>query len=278
MRHVTLEIEGRRWRTAIDQPISIAIPLDFEGPQPKAFGLDDAAAEPVGFGGQLADVEVGAAFNCASLRLVPHGNGTHTECAAHVTDTDLRVGGLAEESLIPATLVTVDTTEFGQTQNTYVEAASAGDLVVTDSDLVEAVARTDLPEEFLRALVIRTTPNDSSKRSRDYSGTNPPYLTREAVEWIRDREVEHLLVDLPSVDREDDGGALLNHRLFWGLAEEGHEAGAGEREACTITEMVYAPDEASDGAYFVDIELPDFGLDAAPSRPLLYEAKPATRR
>ena len=39
----------------------------------------------------------------------------------------------------------------------------------------------------------------------------------------------------------------------------------------TITELVYIPNEIQDGFYFVNIQLPHFKCDAAPSRPILMK-------
>ena len=58
------------------------------------------------------------------------------------------------------------------------------------------------------AVVIRTYPNPPSKRGRSWSGSNPPYLDPKAAAWLAAEGVLHLLIDLPSVDPEEDGGAL----------------------------------------------------------------------
>ena len=52
------------------------------------------------------------------------------------------------------------------------------------------------------------------------------------------------LVDLPSVDREVDGGRLEAHHAFWGLPDN-------PRHHCTITELVYVPSNAPDGMYLL---------------------------
>ncbi len=276
MRRVVLEVGERRWQTHLDAPTPISIPLNFGGPQPRAFGLDQAAAEPVGFGGELADVELGAGFNCSSLRVIPHGNGTHTESAAHVTEASMRLGDLLDEALLPGMLLTVEPVELGRSSDSYTDTAAPTDLVISRGALAESAGRLELPEPFFRTLVVRTLPNDRSKRHRHYSGTNPPYFTREAIEWLCRRDVEHLIVDLPSVDRERDGGDLLAHRTFWGLEPaQTSMPDSNKRTQATITELVYAPNHLDDGAFFVDLQIPDFGLDAVPSRPLLYEARPA---
>jgi hypothetical protein len=37
-----------------------------------------------------------------------------------------------------------------------------------------------------------------------------------------------------------------------------------------VTELAYAPDAAPDGLYLLDLQVPAFVADAAPSRPVLY--------
>ena len=113
------------------------------------------------------------------------------------------------------------------------------------------------------ALVIRTLPNGSNKQTMQYSGTNPPYITAEAMGWIAGQGVQHLLVDIPSVDREQDNGVLAAHHIFWNYP-------ANPRLQATITEMVFIPNEIPDGLYLVNIQVPCWELDAAPSRIALF--------
>lgn len=57
-------------------------------------------------------------------------------------------------------------------------------------------------------------PNSKSKLKKQYSNTNPPYILEDAMEYIRNLGVDHLLIDLPSVDKEKDGGQLVAHKAF----------------------------------------------------------------
>lgn len=269
MPEITLEVEGGRWRTAADGAVRLSIPMEFDGPQPRAFGLAEASARRISFDDAICDTSRGGAFNCSSVSLIPHGNGTHTECVGHVEHGTFHIGELLEEPLIPCTVVTVEPEQLASSSEQYTAAGSSEDHVVTGEALAEGIAKLDPPAGFLRALVVRTSPNGPEKRRRDYTGTNPPYLTTAAVDWILDRGVEHLLVDLPSIDRERDDGRLANHRTFWGLDDPSEPPSRR-----TLTELCYVPNAVADGVYFLDIGVPDFALDAAPSRPLLYEAIP----
>jgi len=113
-------------------------------------------------------------------------------------------------------------------------------------------------------LIIRTLPNTENKKTKIYSNTNPPYLLPEAAQYIKESNIKHLLLDLPSVDKERDKGLLAAHKAFWGDPKS-------IRHGCTITELIYVPDIIEDGYYLLNLQLAPFENDAAPSRPLLFK-------
>ena len=88
----------------------------------------------------------------------------------------------------------------------------------------------------------------------------------EAIDLLVKAGIQHLLTDLPSVDREEDGGQLLAHKTFWNYPAEINRKN-------TITEMIYVPNAVVDGQYLAQIQIPSFQLDAAPSRIFLYKPK-----
>ena len=85
----------------------------------------------------------------------------------------------------------------------------------------------------------------------------PPFFTNEAIEVLQNIGIKHLLVDLPSIDKLDDDGQLGNHRKFFKNGE-------------TISELLYIPNNLKDGFGFLQIQIPNWNLDAAPSRPIFY--------
>jgi arylformamidase len=101
------------------------------------------------------------------------------------------------------------------------------------------------------AVVIRTLPNTDEKKKANYSGHNPPYLTPAAMRFLRQRGVKHVLVDLPSVDREEDEGKLVSHREFWSN-EKGELQLDSKR---TITELCYVPNDVEDGLYVLNLQV-----------------------
>lgn len=247
--------------------IDISIPLDFAGRQPNHFGAPPARAEPLEAQGFVGDTRAGGSCNCEVLTLVPHCNGTHTECIGHISQERVSVAGKALSPLMLAALVSVTPVDAAGTSESADPVPRAGDRLVTAAALGNALDDLTELHEPPAALVVRTLPNDSAKATQDYTaGATPPYFSLEAMGLMIDRGVQHLLCDLPSIDRSHDDGKLSGHRVFWGLA--GHAD--RDRDNATITEMIYVPNMVADGVYALSLQLPPFVTDAAPSRPLLY--------
>lgn len=260
------EVDGRAYRADVSGARSLAIGLDFDGPQPNAFHLAQASARAVEAGEFVGDTRRGGSANCLDVHLNPHGNGTHTECVGHIVDEAVAVGELATKPLMPAALGSVATVALGDTDETYDGICQPDDQVLTRRALEAAFAGT--PAGFFEAVVIRTLPNSPDKTARTYSGQNPPYPTAQAVAWLAEVGCEHVVLDLPSLDREDDGGTLPNHHLFFGVAAGAKTLGGAEPSSRTVTEMAYVDDEVADGVGLLSLQVPRFSLDAAPSRPM----------
>jgi kynurenine formamidase len=139
------------------------------------------------------------------------------------------------------------------------------DLVITKIQIKNALNGTS-PE----AIIIRTLPNNSDKLSKKYSNTNPPYLSEEAAIFIRESGIQHLLIDLPSVDKEHDQGKLLAHKAFWNVTDVVN-LNADARINSTITEMIFVNDAVKDGSYLLNLQIAPFENDASPSKPILYK-------
>jgi arylformamidase len=87
---------------------------------------------------------------------------------------------------------------------------------------------------------------------------------------IRARGVQHLLVDLPSLDPLYDGGVLAAHRVFGDVLPGSQELPGEAARRRTVTEMIFVPDELPDGRYRLTIQTPNIVSDAVPSRPILF--------
>ena len=73
-----------------------------------------------------------------------------------------------------------------------------------------------------------------------------------------------MVIDLPSVDREEDGGALEAHHAFWNYPQN-------PRMDATITEMAYIPNHIVDDIYLLNLQVASLQTDASPSKPVLYK-------
>ena len=291
---LTLEKDGRRYSFQTEKGMDLSISMNPKGP--RAWYVEPMRIDPVRTEQFLGSVAEGGAVNFRDVYFNPHGHGTHTENVGHIIDTDVPVVKSVGSSHYMAKLVTVvlmrqdalqdstkDVTQDAEQDSTkdvsqdamqdstkdvsqdaeqdstkdVSQDASQGDWVVNEESLIGM----DLNVEVL---IIRTKPNDHSKVQRQYSGTNFPYLTLSAMQRIVDAGVQHLLIDLPSVDREEDGGALAAHHLFWNVPAE-------PNFQKTITELIYVPNEISDGDYILNLQVSNFANDAAPSRPMLFD-------
>jgi arylformamidase len=149
-----------------------------------------------------------------------------------------------------------------------------GDTVVTLADLRQALGAKQLAH--YQALVVRTLPNDASKLTRNYDTDPPqPYFTVAAMRWIVAQGIDTLVVDLPSIDRAQDGGRLAAHRIFWGMPPLSKGAAMAVRKHATITELAFIDNTIADGPYLLNLQVAPFMSDAAPSRPILLPLSPA---
>lgn len=206
--------------------------------------------EPYVFGDFVGSVAQGGPVNYQKITLTPHGNGTHTECYGHISsDKDATIYNCLKKHFFFSQLVTLPAQKEDEDQ------------IIRLEDLEQHLGGI-MPE----ALIIRTTPNSEEKTKKQYSGTNPPYLDAEIGKFLAKHNVKHLLVDLPSVDREEDNGELKCHRAFWQYPEK-------TRKDCTITELVYVNSSVPDGFYFLNLQVISLWSDASPSKPIIYRLK-----
>jgi len=272
MREIEFTTDGRRWSADLAAPVDLAIPLQFDGAQPGFFATEPARAAPLRAVGFTGDVRQGGSCNCDVYVLAPHCHGTHTECAAHVTIGGERIAALTPVPPSLAVLLSVRPVALGVTSKADASRASPSDPVIT-RELLAATAAPWLADPW-SALVIRTLPNDPSKLQRIYAGACPaPYFLPDAMDWIVARGVSSLVVDLPSLDRAEDGGALAAHRIYWGLPFGERDPQLAARGRALVTELAYVPPAAPDGLYLLDLHVPAFATDAAPSRPVLYPVR-----
>lgn len=236
----------------LSKPIDISIPLTNTDENPIAWYIDKPVIEPVRFAEWIGSVDKGASTNFNNIFFNPHGHGTHTECLGHITKNFYSINQCLKEFFFLAELVSIQPEVQGD------------DLVITKGQMEHAL-NAKQPE----AIIIRTLPNLVEKKSLKYSNTNPPYLTEEAARLICESGIRHLLIDLPSVDRENDEGKLLAHKAFWNVKDV-ENLNTDARLDCTITEMIFVADEVPDGSYLLNLQIASFENDASPSKPVLF--------
>jgi arylformamidase len=270
---VWLEHGGRRYSVDAARGVALAIPLDPHGAQPAHFGAPPARAEPLAAGDFVGDTRAGGSCNCEAVTLVPHCNGTHTEGPGHITRDRLSIHDRALRPLYVAVLVSVEAENAAGSDETSAPAPQASDRLITARALDQALSHG---LQDVEALVVRTLPNEPSKRTRDWMAPPlPPYFSREAMALLTKNGVRHLLTDLPSVDRLLDEGRLTGHRVFFGIPPDSIAAADVGRPEATITEMIYVPDALPDGLYALSLQLAAWVGDAAPARPVLFPLEAA---
>ena len=270
-----LNIGGQKVRVAMDRGVSLAIPVEF-GPGantgPRHFGAPAPASQPWSVGAFSGSVATGASCNCSTLSLIPHCQMTHTESVAHLTREAGDAWRVVPRGLLPAVVVSVSPEPARETLESTDPQPWGTDVLITQRRLRAAWPMVRMVDPV--AAIVRTLPNETAKRSRDYSDLIPPYFTREAMQWLVEKRIEHLVVDVPSVDRSHDEGRLVGHRLFFGLPPGSHARGDAARSRATITELAFIPDEVPDGPCILSLAVPALGGDAVPSQPIVYPLAP----
>lgn len=242
-----IEHQSKLVKIDLLKPLDISIPLRASKNNVNAWYIGEPKIEPVKNDDWIGSVKTGASVNFNDIYFNPHGHGTHTECIGHITEEFHSINKNLKQFFFTAELISV-------APENYLK-----DTVISKQQL-EVLLQDKTPD----ALVIRTLPNTKAKKKRHYSETNWTYLTEEAMVFLREKGIKHLLIDLPSVDREHDGGKLLSHKAFWDFDGE-------RRMDCTITEFIYVRNKIKDGSYMLNLQIASFVNDATPSKPVLYK-------
>jgi len=242
----TFQVDNTEYSIDLSKPLDISIPLKSGKDNPNAWYIDPPKIEPVTMGDWVGNVKHGASTNFNNIAFNPHAHGTHTECVGHITEEFFSINDCLKTFFFTAEVITVLPEKIN------------GDFIITKKVLQNNIQSN--PE----SLVIRSLPNTTDKLTRQYSHTNPPYLEESATIYLRELGINHLLIDQPSVDKEEDGGTLLSHNAFWNTAGE-------KRMNATITEFIYVANEIEDGRYILNLQIASFHNDASPSKPVLYK-------
>jgi len=245
---INLNYKGKSYSVDLSLPLDISIPLIPGSDAPNCFWAPHFDAAPVKSGDWIGDVNAGGGVNFKNVQINPHGNGTHTECVGHISKEKVTINSVLKNFHHVAKVVSI-----------YPQKLENDDKVITLQQIVDMVG-----DEIPEAVVIRTLPNGIEKQKRIYSGNNPPYVDHNAIKYLVEKGIKHLLLDLPSVDQEEDEGKLLSHKAFW-------EYPSKIDMVKTISEMVFVDNAIPDGLYLLNLQIVSFELDVSPSKPVLYK-------
>jgi arylformamidase len=243
---ISVTHKNNTYQVDLSKPMDICIPFEAGEGHVIAWYQGPVKMEPVRMGEWVGSVKEGSGVNFNNIFFNPHAHGTHTETVGHISKDVESINTHFKEYFCFANLVSIQPEK------------RVDDLVITLEQIKNAC------ENPADAFIIRTLPNEGNKLSKNYSSSNPPYLEEAGATWLREQGVRHLMIDLPSVDREEDGGKLLAHHAFWNHPK-------ATRLDATITELIFVEDKIKDGFYFMNLQVAPFVNDAAPSRPLLFE-------
>ncbi|MEO1030371.1 MAG: cyclase family protein [Bacteroidota bacterium] len=242
-----IQYNSKKLKIDLSQPLDISIATRADRPNVNAWYIGPPKIEPEVFDNGVISVAEGAPVNFNTITFNPHSHGTHTETVGHITEERYSINKYLKQFFFLAEVVTVAPEKFGE------------DYVISAKQLQFAIGNKKRD-----ALVIRTIPNTKDKKWRQYSHTNWTYFQEDAIKLLVRKGVKHLLIDLPSVDREEDGGELKGHHAFWNTQGK-------IRKDATITELIYVSNKIKDGTYMLNLQIASFENDATPSKPILYK-------
>jgi arylformamidase len=255
----------REWD--LESPIACSVVTRPHGVDVSAWGIPATEARPFAVGEFVAAISAGGSINCDVWTVTIHAAGTHTETVRHIRDEGPFVDEIHFAPLMRCLLLRVRPTSLAASGETYSGTNDPQDPVVTRAALQTAAAALGpTPTDFDALLLATGTIGEHSDARFDERPA--PYLTDEAMTWVHDQvHVQHLLVDLPSVDRLWDGGRVSGHHLYWGVDADGVRT-----PSRTITEFVRVRADLPSGCYALQLSVAAWHADAAPSRVTLYRA------
>ncbi|WP_299366229.1 cyclase family protein [Winogradskyella sp.] len=243
----TIQYHSKKLKIDLSQPLDLSIAIRADKPNVNAWYIGPPKIEPEVFENGIISVEEGASVNFNTITFNPHSHGTHTETVGHITKKKYSINKYLKQFFFLAEVVTVAPEKFGE------------DYIISAKQLQFAIGNKKRD-----ALVMRTLPNTREKKSKQYSNTNWTYFQEDAIKLLVKKGIKHLLIDLPSVDREEDGGVLKGHNAFWNTQGK-------LRTDATITEFIYVSNKIKDGTYMLNLQIAPFENDATPSKPILYQ-------
>lgn len=255
----TININGKNYSIDLSKAINLSITIKHGKENPNCFWSPYPWFEAYQAGGFIGATSKGSPVNFFNIKLNPHGSCTHTECVGHIAKEKYTINNCLKINWVKALLITVEPEKIND------------DLIITEDAIINKIENI---EDDTQALIVRTLPNDEDKLTKLYSKTNPPYLHVNAMDFIVKKGIQHFLIDLPSIDREEDKGELLSHHKFWNYPAYKSTYAEKDlvqvRQYATISELLYIPNKVTNGYYFLNLQTINIDLDVSPSKPLIY--------
>lgn len=245
-----IEYAGQSYSINSVNGFDLSLKNNFDGKNPIFFNAKQSSITAIQNEEFTGDLMKGGSCNVYTANVDIHCNGTHTECISHINDVQIKIVDVCPNELIPSQLISLKPEKISDTKDSY-HVNLTSELVISQKMIADKIKNP------VESLIIRTLPNFKFKKSRNYDENPAPFFTSEAIEYINELSIEHLLVDMPSIDKADDGGMLGNHHAFF-------------KKGKTISELLYISNSIKDGFGFLQIQIPNWNLDAAPSRPIFY--------
>ncbi len=242
----TVEFNGISYEIDLNKPyadLSMAVTETA-----RAWYIDAPKFSPVILGDWKGSIELGGNMNFFSIDFNPHAHCTHTETAGHISKTRHSINQYFKEPFTLALVLYPEVTNGKVSLDRFMKAWLEAKEYGGTNGIQSVILKTDCGDANLQ---------------RNYSHSNWPYLDAEIGNFLRNEGIDHIIIDQPSVDQEEDGGALACHRTFWGATPE-------SSLNRTITELADIPDYVQPGNYLLNLQVAPIENDAAPSRPLLY--------
>jgi arylformamidase len=224
----------------------------------RAWYVDGMVRRPVRLGDWVGSVADGGDVNFFTLEFNPHAHGSHTETVGHICRGHYPVNQIAIPWMQESLIITVHPSvkqDIGR--------------CISWKD-VEASIEASGGLQGATALIVRCFERIPNVADMDHSNSDAPYFHFEVGSKLAELGIEHWLVDLPSVDREEDGGALACHRSFWKVGPKESKPNPDTRIHATISELLHIPSEVVDGRWHLQMNVSAMENDAAPCRPVVF--------
>ena len=251
---VTATINNQLYEANLNNPVDLSLPTRTHNGF-TAWYVDPVTIEPVKGEGFIGSVREGCVVNFFDMNINPHGNTTHTECVGHISKEKEDVNSVVGRFHFKSQIITITPKKLAKDFSKW---QRKGDLVF-DKEAIKGTLITGV-----EAVILRTQTDFDSLFTKQYNNTNWPYLLPDLTSFLRNSGVKHLLIDQPSVDREQDGGELHAHKAFWDYPN------SKDLER-TITEFIAVPPKIKDGLFLLNLSFANFCNDASPSRPVVFK-------